>query len=84
MNTEQIQIQAKELNLRPITLNADKTDQSFASEECQQLIAMYEEFYPKTGFHIPWVGYYVIRQNQIVGSCSFVGQPKNGKVEIAY
>jgi RimJ/RimL family protein N-acetyltransferase len=30
------------------------------------------------------VGYFVIRQNQIVGSCSFIGKPQDGKVEIAY
>lgn len=45
---------------------------------------MYDDFYAKIGFNIPWVGYFVVRENQIVGSCGFVGQPKDGKVEIAY
>ena len=26
----------------------------------------------------------LLRQNQIVGSCSFVGQPQDGKVEVSY
>lgn len=72
------------MNLRPITLKEDKTDETYASADCQQLLHMYEDFYPKTGFNIPWVGYFVARQDKIVGSCGFVGQPKEGIVEIAY
>ena len=72
------------LRLRAIALHEDKSNKSYASPDCQQLLSMYEEFYPKIGFNLPWVGYFVIRQDQIVGSCGFVGQPKDGKVEIAY
>lgn len=72
------------MNLKPITLNEDKNNPLYASANCQQLLDMYEDFYPKIGFTLPWVGYFVVRQNQIVGSCGFVGQPKDGKAEIAY
>jgi RimJ/RimL family protein N-acetyltransferase len=72
------------MNLRPITLQEDKTNETYASADCQQLLNMYDDFYPKIGFNIPWIGYFVVRQDQIVGSCSFVGQPQGGKVEIAY
>lgn len=72
------------MNLRIISLNENKEDEAYASSDCQQLLNMYDDFYPKIGFNIPWVGYFIIRQNQIVGSCGFVGQPKEGKVEIAY
>ncbi len=72
------------MNLRLITLNEDKTSEEYTSAECQELLNMYIDFYPKIGFNIPWVGYFVVRQDQIVGSCGFVGQPKDGKVEIAY
>lgn len=72
------------MNLRPIALQEDKTNEAYASVDCQQLLSMYNDFYPKIGFNIPWVGYFVVRQDQIVGSCGFVGQPKDGKVEIAY
>ncbi|HET6225027.1 MAG TPA: GNAT family N-acetyltransferase [Bacteroidia bacterium] len=70
--------------LKPLTLNEDKTNEAYASSDCQQLLSMYDDFYPKIGFHPPWIAYFVVKQNQIVGSCSFVGQPQNGKVEIAY
>lgn len=72
------------MKLSPILLKEDKSAPAYASAECQQLLAMYEEFYPKTGFIFPWVGYFVIKDDQIVGSCSFVGQPTDGRVEIAY
>ena len=72
------------MNLRPIALNEDKTNEDYASADCQQLLQMNDDFYPKIGFIIPWVAYFVVRQNQVVGSCSFLGQPQEGKVEIAY
>ncbi len=43
-----------------------------------------EEYYPKFGFNKPWVGYFVFNNNQVVGTAGFTGQPKDGKVEIAY
>ena len=72
------------MNLRPIALNEDKTNEDYASADCQQLLQMNDDFYPKIGFIIPWIAYFVVRQNQIVGSCSFLGKPQEGKVEIAY
>ena len=69
--------------LRAISLQEDKINEIYASADRQQLISMYEDFYPKAGFIIPWIGYFIIREEQIVGSCGFVGQPKDGKVEIA-
>lgn len=72
------------MKLRPITLNEDKTNEAYASADCQQLLQMYDDFYPKIGFNTPWIGYFVVRQDKIVGSCGFTGQPQDGKVEVAY
>ena len=72
------------MELRILQLKENKTDKIFESTDCQTLLEMYENYYPQNGFNLPWVGYLVVRQNQIVGSCSFTGQPKDGKVEIAY
>ena len=72
------------MNLKPITLQEDKTDQMYTSADCQQLLEMYDGFYPQIGFNPPWIGYFVIDGNKVVGSCGFVGQPATGKVEIAY
>ncbi len=72
------------MKLRAIGLKEDKSEAVFASENCQQLLSIYEDYYPKTGYVLPWVGYFIIREDKIVGSCGFVGQPKDGKVELAY
>ena len=72
------------MELKIIPLHKGEAIDISVSEECQQVITMYEAFYPKIGFNVPWVGYFIVRENQIVGSCGFVGSPKNGKVEIAY
>ncbi len=72
------------MELKIININEDKANEIYASTDCQQLITSMEEYYPKIGFNKPWVGYFVINNNQIVGTGGFTGQPKNGKVEIAY
>lgn len=72
------------MKIRAITLNEDKANKEYASIDCQQLLQMYDDFYPKIGFNLPWIAYFVVRDNQIVGSCSFIGKPQDGKVEIAY
>lgn len=72
------------MELKVIEINLDKTNIFFSSDDCQLLLKSYEEYYPIIGYNLPWVGYFVIRNNQIVGSCGFTGQPKKGKVEIAY
>lgn len=72
------------MKLRILKIEENKADKIFDSNECQGLLEIYENYYPQIGFNLPWVAYLVIRQNQIVGSCSFTGQPVNDKVEIAY
>jgi len=70
--------------LEIITEKADSRLPQFASEECQQLISIYEHYYPKIGFKIPWVGYFIVQENEVVGSCSFTGKPNSNKVELTY
>ncbi|MGD9563183.1 MAG: GNAT family N-acetyltransferase [Pyrinomonadaceae bacterium] len=72
------------MELAIIGKHEDKTREIFNSPDCKQLLSMYEDFYPKIGFDPPWVGYFVVRDEGVVGSCSFVGKPQVGKVEIAY
>ena len=72
------------MELRILQQQEDKRDPLFESADCQTLLQLYERYYPKIGFHLPWVAYLVIQNNQVVGSCSFTGQPIDGTVEIAY
>jgi len=72
------------MELRVININEDQTNEMYASADCQQLISSMNEYYQKIGFNKPWVGYFVVHNNQIVGTGGFTGQPQNEKVEIAY
>lgn len=72
------------MRLRTLEPNEDKQDPIFNSKESQQLLKIYEDYYPKIGFNYPWVAYVIIKKNQVVGTCSFTGKPIDGKVEIAY
>ena len=40
--------------------------------------------YDALGYHPPWVAYYAISGEDVVGGGAFVGAPSNGRVEIAY
>jgi RimJ/RimL family protein N-acetyltransferase len=73
-----------ELSLEPIKLNEDPNQPQYASENCQSLLKMWKEYYPKIGFNFPWVGYFIKENDKIVGCCAFTGAPVNNKVEISY
>lgn len=72
------------LSLVPIYVNEDRQKPAFASEECQLILQMMEEFYLKIGFQLPWVGYFIQKDGHIIGSCGFVGPPVNNRVEVSY
>ncbi|MBL7831947.1 MAG: GNAT family N-acetyltransferase [Saprospiraceae bacterium] len=72
------------MELRVINVNEDKSSIVYNSSDCQQLISSMDDYYSKIGFNEPWVGYFVFNKNQVVGTGGFTGQPKDGKVEIAY
>ncbi|MDF2455111.1 MAG: family N-acetyltransferase [Cytophagaceae bacterium] len=72
------------MELQVIQLKEDKSNPLFASSEGQTLLEMYNDYYPTIGFHLPWVGYAIVRNQQVVGTCGFTGQPKEQKVELAY
>lgn len=40
--------------------------------------------YQKTGFIRPWIGYFAVRENEVVGTCAFKSPPLRNRVEIAY
>jgi [ribosomal protein S5]-alanine N-acetyltransferase len=72
------------MELSIIQLHEDKTRELYASSDCQQIIDSMNEYYPQIGFNLPWVGYFVIKNNQVVGTGGFTGKPIAGRVEIAY
>lgn len=51
---------------------------------CRKVYEMQIKYYDKIGYQEPWIGYFIRRDNHIIGACSFKGKPIDGKVEIAY
>ena len=72
------------MKLIAIQINEDKSKAIFSTKDCQDVLEAYENYYPIIGFHLPWVGYFIFKDDKIVGSCGFTGKPKNNQVEIAY
>ncbi len=72
------------MTFEPILIDEDKTKEIYANPDCRELFKSYPDYYYKTGYHPPWIGYMVISENKVVGVGGFTGQPKDGKVEIAY
>ena len=72
------------MNLKPLLIDEDKSKDIYANEYCQELFKSYPEYYYKTGYNPPWIGYLVFREDTVVGVGGFTGQPIEGRVEIAY
>ena len=72
------------LTLQPITLAEDQTKPEYSNAVQFDLFTTYTVYYEKIGFKPPWVGYFIMQQNLVVGTCGFTGKPKDGRVEIAY
>lgn len=72
------------MNLLPIHPHDPHNRPPFLQPECREIIAAMGPFYEQVGFELPWVGYFILQEGEVVGTCSFVGAPKAGRVEIAY
>lgn len=60
-------------------------NKEFASNPlCKDSLIMTLNFYKSVGFSPPWIGYYAMNENQLVGCAGFKGRPIDNKVEIAY
>ena len=57
---------------------------TFVTGRFRELLDIYSIHYEEDGFNPPWTGYFVVRRDRVVGSCGFIGKPKNGEVEIAF
>jgi RimJ/RimL family protein N-acetyltransferase len=72
------------MKLIPIPVHPDRSDQRFQHPDCQQILDTYTDYYPIIGFNPPWIGYFIVRDDVVVGYCGFLGQPVGGQVEITY
>ena len=72
------------MELLPIAATLDENEPFVHHPDCQESLQMCIDFYGRVGFNPPWICYYVKKGEDLVGSAAFKGQPKNGRVEIAY
>ena len=72
------------LTLEPIKVDEDKPKGVYPSDNCRIVLKMWEDYYPKIGFHFPWIGFFIIKDKQFVGTCGFTGPPINNRVEVTY
>lgn len=72
------------MRLEPIHIDEDKSKEIYANPDCQEIFKSYPDYYYKAGYNPPWIGYFVIRDEKVVGVGGFVGKPEDGTVEIAY
>lgn len=49
-----------------------------------EVLDMTVRYYARIGYSLPWVGYFAMVDEAIVGSAGFKGRPLHGRVEIAY
>jgi [ribosomal protein S5]-alanine N-acetyltransferase len=72
------------MKLEPIHIDEDQSMAIYATPFCREIFKSYPAFYYKVGYYPPWIGYFVIHENQVLGVGGFVGKPADGRVEIAY
>lgn len=56
------------MTLKPLLIDEDKTREIYANEYCRALFESYPEYYYKTGYNPPWIGYMVFRNDTVVVS----------------
>ena len=72
------------LELIAITTDKKAMQKYLDHEFCIEVYNVYEKLYAKIGFHIPWIGYFSLLENTVVGVGGYKGSPTNNKIEIAY
>ena len=72
------------IELVPIRESIEENGEFISNPLCRDSLHQTIDFYKTVGFSPPWIGYYAMRENQLVGCAGFKGRPIDGKVEIAY
>ena len=71
--------------LLPIDIDPANNKKFLDEPECLPILEVYPGYYQKVGFNKPWIGYFVSNDDkQLVGVGGYKGQPRGGKIEIAY
>ena len=70
------------LKLIPITTHKEAMEKYLVHTFCNEVFEEFKKLYPKIGFNLPWIGYFALVDDEVVGVGGFKGPPTNGTVEI--
>ncbi|MDH3708927.1 MAG: GNAT family N-acetyltransferase [Cyclobacteriaceae bacterium] len=71
-------------SLTPITQSRQEMRPYLYHPFAEAVFEATEQLYLVKGYHQPWIGYFALRDNIVVGVGGFKGQPKDNIVELAY
>jgi [ribosomal protein S5]-alanine N-acetyltransferase len=72
------------IKLKPILFGEEKS-KFILNDYSKMIFDKIQNMYQHNGFKSPWIGYFAVVNDEIVGSCGFKNQPTpNNAVEIAY
>ncbi len=74
----------KDLQAIPIEMDQHKMAPYVQNEFCQMVLDIFQIYYPKVGFHHPWIGYFFKEGETIVGTGGYKGPPTAAGVEVSY
>lgn len=75
---------APTLTLSPITVTGAVDDSLPLTESVRAMCRLTVDWYLQSGFRPPWISYLAQCDGVWVGTCAFKGEPRDGRVEIAY
>lgn len=67
-------------------LLSNAPNSELVANSVQDVVTGQLALYERTGAASPWIGYLGVdaQSHELLGSCSFIGKPEDGSVEIAY
>ena len=68
----------------PILQTIEENGQFADNPVCKDVLSATIDYYKVIGFNKPWIGYFVLLHDQLVGSAGYKGKPIGNKIEIAY
>lgn len=72
------------MTLLPIEDDEKRNARFSNNPDCMPILNAMADYYKIIGFVKPWIGYFACVENDIVGYGGYKGQPREGRIEIAY
>jgi RimJ/RimL family protein N-acetyltransferase len=72
-------------SLVPLSTDRKSAGKFLQSDFCDSVFDAWEVYYPRVGYHPPWIGYWLVDETgTVLATCGFKGPPKENRVEVAY